>query len=354
MSSSAGTAHSMSTSRDRQGYIDVLRVVATFAVIMIHVSGQNWYFTDVNSFTWHAFNFYDSICRWAVPVFVMMSGALFLPRDISLKTMYGKYILRIFVAFLFWSVIYAIPALASGGWSFVKEIVIGPGHMWFCLMIIGLYIVTPLLRMISANRKLTLYFLIISFCTAFLIPQIALVLQDIGATSTTYAGEAIAQALKDLRLDFVLGYPFYFLLGDLINRSDLNRQLRLAIYATGAAGFIATALMSAVFSHMHGQPVGSYMEYFTVNVMLEAIAVFVFAKYKFRGNRIWEQMARYSFGAFLVHMLILLRLDDWLGINTLSFVPAISPLVISLLIFIVAYIISAIINHIPFVNRYIC
>lgn len=72
--------------------------------MVLHISAQNWRVTDVISFEWNVFNFYDSIVRWAVPVFVMISGALFLSREYSIKKIYGKNILRILVAF-FWVIV---------------------------------------------------------------------------------------------------------------------------------------------------------------------------------------------------------------------------------------------------------
>lgn len=53
--------------------LDYLRVFATFAVMILHIAGSNWYTTDVNGIEWQTFNFYDSIVRWSVPVFVMMN-----------------------------------------------------------------------------------------------------------------------------------------------------------------------------------------------------------------------------------------------------------------------------------------
>ena len=69
-------------------YFDYLRVLATFAVMILHISAQNWGACDVQSFDWQVFNFFDSIVRWSVPIFVMISGALFLNRDIPLKKIY--------------------------------------------------------------------------------------------------------------------------------------------------------------------------------------------------------------------------------------------------------------------------
>ena len=58
-------------------YFDILRIVACFAVIIIHVC--SWYlYSDINSPNWQVFNFYNSIVKWSVPIFVMISGALFL------------------------------------------------------------------------------------------------------------------------------------------------------------------------------------------------------------------------------------------------------------------------------------
>ena len=69
--------------KSRVFYYDYLRIVAIFAVVIIHVSSQNWYVTDVNTIAWSAFNFYDSIARWGVPIFLMISGALILKKDIK-------------------------------------------------------------------------------------------------------------------------------------------------------------------------------------------------------------------------------------------------------------------------------
>ncbi len=67
------------TQPQRIAYFDVLRILATFAVIVLHLSAQHWADTDVYSRAWQAFNLYDSAVRWAVPVFVMISGGCFSP-----------------------------------------------------------------------------------------------------------------------------------------------------------------------------------------------------------------------------------------------------------------------------------
>ena len=46
---------------DRKIYLDYLRVLAIFTMIMLHVSSQNWTHGNVNGFTWQIFNFFDII-----------------------------------------------------------------------------------------------------------------------------------------------------------------------------------------------------------------------------------------------------------------------------------------------------
>ena len=76
-------------------YLDVLRIVASFAVMLGHASAQNWYRSNIDSFEWQVFNFYGSMLRWSVPVFAMISGVLFLEGRRNIK----KHILRIVTAF---------------------------------------------------------------------------------------------------------------------------------------------------------------------------------------------------------------------------------------------------------------
>ena len=75
-------------------YPDILRILAVFAVMMIHVSASGFYTNPVQSFTWQVVNFYECMVRWAVPVFVIVSGMFFLnlsKRDNFVKTISQEY-----------------------------------------------------------------------------------------------------------------------------------------------------------------------------------------------------------------------------------------------------------------------
>lgn len=150
----------------RTVYLDYLRVFATIAVMLIHISGDKWAEVDVSSFQWQTFNFYNSVSRWGAAVFVMISGAIFLNRQIPTAKIYSRYILRLAAAFAAWSVFYAFYEGGSRK-EMVQAVIYGCYHMWFILMIIGVYACIPFLRAIAQERRLMMYFFGLAFRICF-------------------------------------------------------------------------------------------------------------------------------------------------------------------------------------------
>lgn len=107
---------------------DVMRIIAIFAVLLLHYSSQRFYISFPSS-EWEIRNIYDSMVRWGVPVFVMISGALFLDsnKKLSIKRLFTKNILRIICAFLFWSFIYLLYDILATNRQNVTP---GGGNKW--------------------------------------------------------------------------------------------------------------------------------------------------------------------------------------------------------------------------------
>ena len=74
---------------------------------------------------------------------------------------------------------------------------------------------------------------------------------------------------------------------------------------------------------------------------------------KISGTPLLSNLANYSFGAYLVHVLILDQLDILFGINSLSFNPLFSVPVIGVVLFIASFAISGLLHKIPVLNKYI-
>lgn len=341
----------LNVKKDRIIFLDILRILATIAVIFIHVAAQNWSDTDPTSYEWNVFNVYDSITRWAVPVFVMISGALFLDnsKKIDIKRLYKNNILRIITALVFWSCLYAIIEFILKKENFVeliKNIINGHYHLWFLYMIVGLYIIVPILRKITENQRVTEYFLALSLIFTFIIPS----LLEIPIFSD------LVKIRDNIGFYLTLGYSSYFVLGYWLSQKKFQLKTKKIIYFFSVLGFIITILGSTIISKYKMQPFGLYNE-FLPNVLLESIGVFIFIKNfalknKFKYENKIYKLSKYSFGIYLVHVLIIGILKK-AGINTLMINPIISVPVIAIIVFIISLIISMVMNNIPILKKYI-
>lgn len=218
----------------RQWHLDILRIVSMAAVVLLHTAAQYWSRTDVASFDWGTMNFYDSMVRWAVPVFVMISGALFLDphRDVSTRKVWTKSIPRIAIIVLVWGFIYAAiynppdEMTIKGLWAFCKVWVLGHFHMWFLFMILGLYAVTPVLRCVTRDQKATRYFLVLAFVVCIVLPFV-----------TSFGHFSIIEKVADkVQFQVIGGYAFYFVLGYWLNAVELPKLLRGGLLASGRLG----------------------------------------------------------------------------------------------------------------------
>lgn len=341
---------------DRTVYFDYLRVVAILAVVFLHVSDSNWYTTDVNGLQWQTFNFFNGITRWGVPVFVMISGSLFLNREVLLKRMYSKYILRLVISYLIWAFIYAL-FIEGNIEKRIMAILEGHYHMWFIPMIIGLYMCVPLIRPIVQSENRIKYFLLLSFIFAFLIPETVTMGTDLGNEMIMQLMHAVNRGASSLYMHIVLGYTAYFILGYYLNQVKLDKKQRIVIYVLGLLGFAFTVGMNWYVASKNIDCSGHYSDNFNVNILFEAIAVFTFFKYRefdnFARNRFIQRLSKYSYGAYLVHALIIEQLDVRLGLNTMLFNPVFSMLCIGVIVYVLSFAISALLNLVPILKKYI-
>lgn len=338
-------------------YFDYLRVFATVSVIIVHIAAQNFYSTDVNGFGWQIFNFYDSLVRWGVPIFLMISGALFLNKDIPLKLIYKKYIFRMVISYVVWSAIYALltgDTITDKIFAFLS----GHYHMWFILMIIGIYMCLPIIKAIVENENILKYYLKISFIFSFLLPWAITLTNDFGNELLIKIAQVINQILKNMNMHIVLGYIHYFILGYYLNKITLNKKQISTIYTLGILGFVTTIVFNSAIAVKTQTHSTIYYENFTINVFLESIAVFIWFKYKNYENNLYlnklmQKLSKYSFGAYLVHVLVIKLLNFTLDLNTLSFNPLLSVILLSFIVTIISFAISSLLNNIPIIKKYI-
>lgn len=350
----------------RKTYCDYLRLVATFAVVVVHVAASNWSCTDVNGLEWRIFNFYDSIVRWSVPIFVMIGGTLFLNRETEIKRIYSKYILRMVIAFFAWSVFYLLTTpvfyengLIYGVKAHIAVIFSGHYHMWYVLMIIGIYMCIPFYKKIVSDTFVMKYFLVLSFIFTLLIPWSIQLLNDYAVGYNEILAKLVDAAssnLSTMSMHTVLGYSFYFVLGYYLDSIQLRKNQRAIIYILGIVGFVFTVLVSLDLALKTQQPCSTYYGFFRVNIMLEVICVHTFFKYQaFKNERLNSfvfKLSRYTFGVYLIHVFFIDKLSLYFNFNTLSFNAVAAVPIIACIVFICSLLTSAVLNYIPIIKKY--
>ena len=144
----------------RKQFLDVLRVLATCAVVLMHVLTGATDVTDasiVPEYRSLLLSVMDLV-TWCVPIFLLISGYLFLnpERTLTYPVMVKKYCRRIALAILLFGVPYAASELVVAERTFrirmipeaLKMTLMGHtwSHMWYLYLIFFLYLVTPLLK----------------------------------------------------------------------------------------------------------------------------------------------------------------------------------------------------------------
>ena len=338
-------------------YFDVLRVLATFTVIVLHLSAQHWADTDVFSNAWLAFNLYGGIVRWSVPIFVMISGALFLGRDTDIHTILKKNVARIATVFLSWSGCYALVDLVfrHAPLSVVlSQFITGHYHLWFLYMIVGLYLLIPLLRPIVQNETLMRYFLLLAFIFTFLLPQLALFTSFVSYEASTVIRTVIMYSY----CFFPLGLTIYFVGGYYLSKRTFSRREEIILYCVGVAGLLVSVFAPVALSRAQGAPSDLFYTYNSLNVLCTGVPIFVFAKqhlnFPHMGERAYtllRKLSKYSFGVYLVHPMVIELLQHF-GIDTFSCNAFFSVPLLAVFVFAVSTAISALLNAIPFVKKY--
>lgn len=144
----------------RKQFLDVLRVLATCAVVLMHVLTGAIDVTDtsiVPEYRSLLLSVMDLV-TWCVPIFLLISGYLFLnpERTLTYPVMIKKYCRRIALAILLFGVPYAASELVVTERTFrimmipeaLKMTLTGHtwSHMWYLYLILFLYLITPLLK----------------------------------------------------------------------------------------------------------------------------------------------------------------------------------------------------------------
>lgn len=205
-----------------------------------------------------------------VPLFFMVSGALLLQPsklDEPIGVFLKKRFARVGVAFIFWSAIYFlwlyyVQHTPLTFYSMTQMLLQGGVYyqFWFIYAIMGIYLITPILRMVIKNskRELLRYFIVLWVIATFVPPLLHLA-----------TGLAIDNALLVLS-----EYIGYFVLGVYLMEVKVKTKTLIALLATGIGlTFFGLLVMQGPLNYL-----GEYYffdGYKSFTVLLSSVSAFL-------------------------------------------------------------------------------
>ncbi len=286
--------------------VDLLRLLSAYFVVIIHVAGR---FSP-------ACVIYNSLARFSVPVFVLISGYYLLSRETPVGVLWKK-ALRLMALMVFWAGVYYLYSLSQGAAfegakAAVKYLLTQPMHLWYLYAAAALYVFTPVFFVFarSAGRQewhyaLALFFFFGSVVTVLLrspwFPTLTLIVDK-------------------TKVPWLLGFPFLYLLGGYLRRFPLESpRARRVIYLLGLLGFAGTAAGTWALSARTQVIDGLLMSFFSPGAILPAAAVFVAVKERVARHPLPEKLrlplhraAGCTMGAYLIHPLVKMVLQNQL------------------------------------------
>ena len=286
-----------------------MRVIAVLAVIMLHSAAHGvTQYGRLASGSWWTANWLDSACRWCVPVFIMLSGALILDpsREESLAVFYQKRFLRVFVPLLFGSTFYFIWSATFRGEAITFEYVrrqllagMTDYHLYFLFLILGLYLVAPILKIYvkygKSGEQWTIAGLLFALNAASLL-----------------AGNQGFNA-------FSMYFPYlsYFWMGYLLRNRSLGA---IGLFITFAVFFSSVAMTALgtgwLYAHYDPNPLILY-DHLSPTVIAETLSAFLLIRSFFSAKvgalfvQPMQVLGPATLGIYLIHVAVLDVLRGW-------------------------------------------
>ena len=337
----------------RKAWLDYLRVIALLAVITGHII-VDFYgrFGEIGRAEWWLSNILLALLRFAVPIFVMTSGAVLLGRSYTIGEFYKKRAVRLIPPTIFWNLFYLGLYILDGMdtktllWTLKAEVVVNgfiAPHLWYLSMFICLMVFAPFINNFILGEKPTARDLSVLLGLAFpffLLNTVACFSENVYA----------------LTMEWFKIFPWfiiYFIAGYYIDNYSDKISLRNGIIV---AAIIVLTGIGAGLNYYSVTSLGITEDYFISTergplVFLISMLLFLLVKKlspRLVANKVISAIAAASFGIYLIHEIfngIFCKiLPDYYS-HGLIYIPT-----VAVLTFILSFISIYLLRKIPFMR----
>ena len=327
-------------------YVDMLRVIACFLVILTHSSMP----MDVSSNIYLALISFISMP--ATQLFFALSGTVLLPVKMEMKAFYKRRFLKLLPPVFFWSIITVFVYFMVGKETSTDALLsilkmpLYPviGVYWFVYVMIGLYLLAPFISpwLISANKRQVKLFL--GFWTiTLLLPYLNLFFPGFYDETGNYY----------FALNAFGGYLGYWVLGYYLH-SD---PIKIGANRRWIMVFVLTIVYFAMVLYMktRGENMSVFLGYLQIGSALCVVVIYTIVQNLVIKSKmivkLISEIAKYSFGIYLIHIIVV-REFVWRFFEASTINPLLETLIIAVISFGLCYIILKMLSKIPY-SKYI-
>ncbi len=345
------------TIKNRLIWIDYVRVVAVFFVIFSHASSPLLFkYNEVSRHYWLIADLYHSSSRVCVPLFFMISGYLLLGKEEELSIFFKKRMDKVIIPLLAWSLVYIFWQPYEGGlsisWRSFYSLPIFPAyyHLWFMYSILGIYLCMPILRAFvkNAGKNLLYYYVALWLFASSISPLIY----------------KFSEVPNRMDLLTVSGFSGYLILGLLLGNMNVTKRISIIAGISWLVSTVCTALLTYYITRTSNGILSEYFYGWTApNVIIASASIFVFIKYSVLNSKVLVSgrismivgsFSAASLGIYLVHAIFLELLQKGrLGVTVSSLQghPIFSIPLTTVIVFLLSYLVTAILKKTPFLTR---
>ena len=349
----------INTLRKRDTSLDIIKTIAILGVPLIHASAVGFYGYPMGSGEWLASVFWGNILRAAVPLFLMVTGALFLDcnKEITGKKIYCKYLVRIVLALVIWAGLYEAFTIFLDYW--VGNITdIGTAlktslgnvvffrhhfHLYYLQVVIIVYALVPIVRVFTAHgtQKQMKYAILvwIAFTVIYPFARHFAPLDQLEGVPAQY------------EINMTYGAIGYCLLGYYIKKYGVSRKFSWCY----PLGLIVTIGGTVLMCEQTGELSELFYSVVSPGAFLMAFGIFTFVvnmKKTDRGAKFFGTVSKASFCIYLVHDFFNI-IFAYMGFDAMSADPIISVPALVTINFALSFVVYLILSKIPIVNKYL-
>lgn len=290
----------------RKTHMDLCRIAACVMVLLIHSSAVLYRQCPIDHSAFIPLSFIGTMMRGSVPVFFMLTGALFFSREqLELKSFFKSHVLRMLGLFFFWGAAYALLSRLIRGnfgslYDFFMDLARGHYHLWFLTAMATVCLFLPVAHAALKGGRLDPGYLL------FLFLFLGIFLANCNLTpAPTYI-------LHQLTLNFSLSYlPYlgYAVWGWWLSGRRLGRRWLWIAPLVFFAVTAAAAGGNTWYSNYKATADGWLFSYFSLPSFIQASMIFCFFQAmegrQFKRPELWKRLSKCTLGVYLIHPLVI-------------------------------------------------